>query len=226
VPEQGIEPESSHPELARLPPGRHGLPRDFVARNQRDRLTAGMIAAVAEKGYHGATITGISAAAGVSRRTFYTYFGSKEDCFFATYDTIAEHLFAVAAEAAATERGWPRRVRAAMAVVLRSLAANPDLARFTLIEPQRAGGKIAERFRSATEPALAELERGLPKRVKAPSREVQHALLAGMAALVARVVEAGEGERLEELLPELVEIFLTPYVGREEAVAVARGVSS
>jgi AcrR family transcriptional regulator len=223
VPEQRIEPENAQPGLARLPPGRHGLPRDFVARNQRDRLTAGMILAVAEKGYHGATITGISAAAGVSRRTFYTYFGSKEDCFFATFETIADHLFTVAAEAAATERSWPRRVRAAMAALLNSLAANPDLARYILIEPQRAGGKVAERFRSATEPALIELERGLPKRVKVPSPEVQDALLAGMAALVARRVEAGEGERLEELLPELVEIFLTPYIGREEAVAVAHG---
>jgi AcrR family transcriptional regulator len=223
VPEQGIEPEPSPPELARLPPGRHGLSREFVARNQRDRLTAGMIASVAAKGYHGATISGISSAAGVSRRTFYTYFDSKEDCFVATYETISRYLEQVAAEAGAAERGWPRRVRAAMAAILRALAANPDLARFILIEPQRAGGKVAERQRMATEPALDELERGLPKRLKAPSREVQHALLAGIASLIARMVERGEGERLEELLPDLTEIFLAPFVGREEAAAVARG---
>jgi AcrR family transcriptional regulator len=224
VPEQGTEPETQSPELARLPPGRHGLPRDFVAQNQRDRLTAGMIAAVAEKGFHGATITGIAAAAGVSRRTFYAYFDSKEDCYLATYDTIVDHLFKVGAEAADPERSWARKVRAALKAVLQALAANPDLARFTLIEPQRTGGKIAERLRSATEPALTELDRGLPKSLKAPSRDVQNALLAGMVALVARLVEAGEGERLEELLPELAELLLTPYVGREEAAAVARGV--
>jgi AcrR family transcriptional regulator len=222
VPEQGIQADAHGPELARLPPGRHGLPRDFVAQNQRDRLTAGMIAAVAESGYHGATITGIAAAAGVSRRTFYTYFDSKEDCYLATYDMIVDHLFAVGAEAADTESSWPRRVRAALRAVLQALAANPDLPRFTLIEPLRAGGKIAERLRSATEPALTELDRGLPKRLKAPSPEMQNALLAGMAALIARVVEAGEGERLEDLLPELAELLLTPYVGREEAATVAR----
>jgi AcrR family transcriptional regulator len=223
VPEQGTKPDAPSPELARLPPGRHGLPRDFVAQNQRDRLTAGMIATVAENGYHRATITGIAAAAGVSRRTFYTYFDSKEDCYLATYDTIVGHLFAVAAEAADAERAWPRRVRAALKAVLEALAANPDLARFTLIEPQRAGGKIAERLRSATEPALAELDRSLPQGLKTPSREVQNALLAGMVALVARLVEAGEGERIEELLPELAELLLTPYVGRDEAATVARG---
>jgi hypothetical protein len=42
-----------------------------------------------------------------------------------------------------------------------------------------------------------------------------------MAALVMEKVEAGEGERLTELLPDLLEIFLTPYLGREEAVKEA-----
>ncbi len=92
--------EDSAPGLARLPPGRHGLSREFVAKNQRDRLTAGMIAAVAEHGFHEATITQIAAAAGVSRRTFYGYFSSKEECFFDTYGQVAEHL-----EAAMTSAG-------------------------------------------------------------------------------------------------------------------------
>ena len=223
MPEQGIDSDAQSPELARLPPGRHGLPRDFVAQNQRDRLTAGMIAVVGERGYHAATITGIAAAAGVSRRTFYTYFDSKEACYLATYDTIVGHLFKVGAEAADTEGKWPKRVRAALRAVLQALAANPDLARFTLIEPQRAGGKIAERLRAATEPALEELDRGLPSDLKAPSREVQSALLAGMVALIARLVEAGEGERIEELLPELAELLLTPKIGRYSASAVAGG---
>ncbi len=110
-----------------------------------------------------------------------------------------------------------------LGAVLGALAANPDLARFTLIEPHRTGGKIAERLRTATEPALAELDRSRPKGMKSPSRDVQNALLAGMVALVPRVVEAGEGERLERLLPELAELLLTPYIGRDEAAAVAHG---
>jgi len=182
-----------------------------------------MIAVVADRGYHAATITGIAAAAGVSRRTFYTYFDTKEDCYLATYDTIVDHLFKVGAEAAETEQDWPRQVRAVLAVALQALAANPDLARFILIEPHRTGGKIAERLGTATEPALAELDRSLPKDLNAPSRDVQNALLAGMVALIARAVEAGEGERLEELLPEIAELLLTPYVGREDAAAVAHG---
>jgi len=61
------------PELSRLPPGRHGLPREFVVHNQRERLIAGLAEAVAEHGYSGTTIAHITAHAAVSRRTFYEH---------------------------------------------------------------------------------------------------------------------------------------------------------
>jgi AcrR family transcriptional regulator len=115
-----------------LPPGRHGLPREFVTQNQRDRIAAGIIAAVAEHGFHEATVTQIAAAAGLSRRTFYGYFKSKEDCFFDTYATIADHLEASMRGAAEGQRGWPRRVAAELGALLEDFAANPDLVRFTM----------------------------------------------------------------------------------------------
>ena len=58
----------------RLPPGRHGLSRVFVAENQRERLLNGVVEAVPEKGYNATTITSLTAAAKISRRTFYEYF--------------------------------------------------------------------------------------------------------------------------------------------------------
>jgi AcrR family transcriptional regulator len=216
--------EDSAPGLPRLPPGRHGLSREFVAENQRDRLMAGIIAVVAERGYHDATITQIAAAAGVSRRTFYTYFSSKEECFFATYDMVARHLREAARSAAAEQPSWPERVRAKFAAALEFFAANPDLARFLMIAPPRAGNEIAARFHLAINNALAEVTEGMPPppAVRAPSQAVQQSLVGGVAALVVRKVETGEGERLPELLPDLLELTLAPYLGREEAARLAR----
>lgn len=207
--------------LHRLPPGRHGLSRDFVVSNQRDRITAGMIAAVAERGFHETTISDISRASGVSRRTFYGYFSSKEDCFFATYDLVATHLLEAAATAADSQEEWPLRVRAALAGTLEFFAANPDLARFMVIAPPRAGEEVAGRYRESTARALAQLTIGMPDGVTLPPAAIQHALIGGMAGLVAHKVEAGEGERLAELLPDLVELFLAPYLGREAAARIA-----
>lgn len=210
--------------LPRLPPGRHGLPREYVIRNQRDRLAAGIISAVAEHGYHDTTITQITAAAGVSRRTFYAYFSSKEECYFDTYDLIVRHLRGAVEEAAAPLEDWTERVAAKVRAMLEFFAANPDLARFVLIAPPRAGDEIAARFRVATENALSELTDGAPSAPEArePSETVQQSLVGGIVALIVRKVEAGEGEELPTLLPGLLELFLTPYLGRDEAVRVAR----
>ena len=96
---QSVESPEYPPELARLPPGRHGLPREFVAHNQRERLIAGLAEAVAENGYAGTTIAHITRHAAVSRRTFYEHFGSKDECFVAAYDTVMEELRTRVAEA-------------------------------------------------------------------------------------------------------------------------------
>lgn len=210
--------------LARLPPGRHGLPREFVTRNQRDRLAAGTIAVVAERGLNDSTITQICAAAGVSRRTFYTYFSSKEECFFAAYATIAEHLRIATDAATEEEAEWPRKVAAKLGAALEFLAANPDLARFFLIAPQRAGEEVASRYRQGMDRVVEYLCEGMssPPATRAPSEAVASSLVGGMVALVVRQVEAGEGESLPQLRPDLVELFLTPYLGRSEAVQVAQ----
>jgi len=210
--------------LSRLPPGRHGLSREFVSQNQRERIASGIIAAVAERGYRDAKVSDITAAAGVSRRTFYTYFASKDECFFDTFDMIANHLRLAAAAAAEPYERWPERVRARLGAVLDVFATNPDLARYVLIAPPRAGEEIAARYRQAMDEVLVELTEGMPPELagKDPSRSAKHALIGGGAALVVRKVEAGEGADLRDLLPDLVELTLTPFLGRDEAVEFAR----
>jgi AcrR family transcriptional regulator len=208
--------------LPRLPPGRHGLPREFVARNQRDRITAGIIAAVAAGGYHEATVSQIAAEAGLSRRTFYGYYNSKEECFFATYEIIAAHLEEEMREAGGSERGWPRRVVAELGALLDAYAANPDLASFTLLAPPAAGGEIADAYRAFLERLLALVTEGMPKGARTPSDTARYALAGGLAGLIAGKVNAGEGEELGALAPDLVELVLTPYVGRERAIKEAR----
>jgi AcrR family transcriptional regulator len=224
VPERDVRDDEIAEGLPRLPPGRHGLPRDFVVKNQRDRLTAGIIATVAERGYHGATVSQICAAAGVSRRTFYSYFSSKEECYLSAFEEINEHVAEAIAAAGADDGTWPRQVRARLAAMLATYAANPDLVRFTLVVPLRAGAQIAVYQRSALERILQLLVAGRPqdKGARQPSPVVEQALVGGLVAVIARKVEAGEAGRLPELLPELTELFLTVYIGREKAVRAAR----
>jgi len=219
--------EDSAPGLARLPPGRHGLSREFVAKNQRDRLTAGMIAAVAEHGFHEATITQIAAAAGVSRRTFYGYFSSKEECFSDTFDQVGALLEEAMTGAGEGEEEWPARVAAELGAMLEVFAANPDLARFLLIAPPNAGGDIAARYRDLLDRLFAILIEGKPPppETEEPSRAVTDGLLGGIVALIVRKVKADEGGELVELSRDLLGLFLTPYYGQEQAVRLSRASS-
>ncbi|MBV9166786.1 MAG: helix-turn-helix transcriptional regulator, partial [Solirubrobacterales bacterium] len=64
-----------------LPRGRHNLTRAFVASNQRERIIDALAAVCARKGYRATTVEDVIAEAGVSRRTFYDLFTSKQQCF-------------------------------------------------------------------------------------------------------------------------------------------------
>jgi hypothetical protein len=47
------------------------------------------------------------------------------------------------------------------------------------------------------------------------------ALIGGIATLIVRRLNAGGASRLPELLPDLTELALAPYLGREEAKRLA-----
>jgi len=201
---------------SRLPPGRHGLPRVFVAENQRERLLNGVVEAVAEHGYQATTIAAITAAAKISRRTFYEYFEGKQDCFLAAYEMIEAHVLDSMLAAPGAAEPWPDRVRARLATLLDVLSRDAAVSRCFLIEPLAAGGEVAARYREAMQ-LLAGVLRPEPP-PSALNMEVRdQALIGGIATLIVRRLNSGGAAGLPELLPDLVELSLAPYLGREEA---------
>jgi AcrR family transcriptional regulator len=205
----------------RLPPGRHGLPRDFVAENQRERLLNGVVEAVAEHGFNETTIGKITEAAKISRRTFYEYFASKEDCFLAAYEMIDAHVRGAMLAVSASSEAWPEQVRARLAALLDVLSRDLAVARFFLIEPLAAGGDIAARYRDSMQ-LLAEAIRPQSSLSEMDVEVRDQALMGGIATLITRRLNAGEADRLGELLPDLTELALAPYLGRDEARRIAQ----
>jgi len=224
--EPGVPAEEYPPELARLPPGRHGLPREFVIHNQRERLIAGLAEAIAENGYSGTTIAHITRHAAVSRRTFYEHFSSKDECFVAAYDTVMEELRGRVSAAFEGEEDWPHAVKAGISAMLEFLAAEPHLARLCMVEALVAGPVVVERYDAAIQsfvPYFQTGREGRPPEVLARlSPTTEEALVGGMVSLISRRIIAGKAEELEELLPDLVEFTLTPYLGSAEAAKLAQ----
>jgi AcrR family transcriptional regulator len=119
-----------------LPRGRGRLPRDEVAKAQRDRLLRAMTAAVAERGYANVRIADVVDRARVSRQSFYEQFPDKEACFLAAHERgvelILERLAQSAQEMQSLDPG--AQLRAGIGTYLNLAAAEPEFAHCMLIE--------------------------------------------------------------------------------------------
>jgi len=220
-----IRPLGDNPDypdhLAQLPHGRHGLPAEFVERNQRERLIASFTALVGEVGYSGATITATTEGAGVSSATFYKYFETVEDCYIAAFERGLEELRPVVVEAFDSEPDWPLAIRAALGAVLAEFSGYPDRARLLTVEPFVAGPRIATRHRAVIEAMVPRLREGR-NFVDGPDAlpdTAERGILGAVNSVIARHLLAGED--LHGLLPDLTQFILTPYLGAAEARRIA-----
>ncbi len=116
----------------------------------RLRLLEGMSVAVARKGYADVTIADVVAEAGVSKRTFYEHFSSKQDCLLACYVQATGALMAAIrqqvglriAGADGLDTVADRSlIPVTLSVYLNYLDRSPQLAATLLIEVQRAGAE-------------------------------------------------------------------------------------
>jgi AcrR family transcriptional regulator len=205
--------------LGQLPPGRHGLPRSFVVRNQRLRIVAGLLRVLPRYGYAETTVGQIIGEARVSRSAFYSQFTGKEECFLEAYELGASWL-CDGVERATVDQSWPERVRVGVGEALRMLAANPPLAHLVAIEALQAGS-AARRLQQASLARLAEILRlGRPERPELPA-DLEQLLLGGALSVVSRHVEQGGLEQLPEIEAALVECLLIPYLGPGESKRIA-----
>jgi AcrR family transcriptional regulator len=203
------------------------LPRDFVSANHRDRLVAACVQEVEKHGYAAMTVADIIKTAAVSRRTFYEFFDSKEACFLATYDLVFGHLARVVLDAYSAESEWPRQVRAGLAALLRFCAEEPRLASLCLVEPIAAGPPIADHLREGVGGFSALLDAGRQvDGAEDPPAGTADAVVAGIASLIIQRIVAGEAEQIEDLLPDLLESSLAPFLGLPESRRLAQEAAS
>lgn len=207
--------------MDRLPRGRHGLSPEFVAKNQRERLIAGLIQALYEVGYHRTTVSIIGQRAAVSKSDFYRHFESKDDCFIAAYEVavqrVRERVLTACQESEHEE--WAGRVRDAIEALVETFAEDPALASITLVEGLRAGRGVYDRYQTALESFVGYLREGAPLTpagTEAPEA-TDEAVIGGIASLLGRRILAGDTRELKDLFPEILEFVLTARLGAEEA---------
>lgn len=214
------------PRPLRPPRRRITLARPFeerqAASNHADRLLRALAAVVAEKGYPATTVADIVDHAKTSQRTFYEHFQNKEDAMVAALDSGSAQMLAAALPAFRRATDWPHAVQGTQEAMFSFGVQEPEYARLGAVEMYAAGKRALEQRESVTELMEGLLQRGYELAPDAPPI-TSEAIGGALYALFYDFVKERGPESLPEMVPVAVYMTLTPFIGAEEACALARG---
>lgn len=204
---------------AALPRHRHGLSRDDVRESQTARILAAAVDLFATHGYASTSVMQIAKQAGVSRKTFYELYETKEDVFLDSYRAVRVLLDAAgAAEFDAAEMTTaamldelPRVIERLLAI----LALAPAATRMFFLEALGAGPRVRARrndaiteFVDAVLPPLARLRAATEPGLPPLESHHGYAIVAATIELIVQHLGRAEPETLTALAPTLTALVL------------------
>ena len=197
-----------------MPPStRPSLPREFIQQHKQRRIMDALAELTAEQGYEATKISDIVRRAGVARKTLYDNFEGKEEVFLAAFDSARDEVLRRVTEGIGGEDDqWQDRVEGGLGAFLGYVAEQPTLAQMCMIEALSATPATTKRYEDALESFVALAQEILPRDERLPET-IAETLVGGIAWIVYRKIRRGEAEQAEDLLPELSEFMMAPYVG-------------
>jgi AcrR family transcriptional regulator len=194
-----------------------------AASGERERLLAAVAETLAEFGYAGLTVERVVAVADLPPASFEANFDDSRAAVVAAQEFFFERFIALLLHVCAAQQEWPLKVKVAIGASLDFAAASPAQALLLDLDALTADRSIARRAIEAKDrlaSLLAEGRRHSDHGAELPSLTEQ-GIVAALAGTVSPRLIAGEARHLPELAPQLVQIALLPYLGREEAARVA-----
>ena len=208
----------------RLPSGRHDLPRQFIVKNQRERIVDATAAIVAEKGLQGLTIPEIARRANVSHQTFYEMYPTKDDAFLGAQKVGLHQALGIAVRAyEAQGEDWPMGVAAGIRALLDYLASEPAHAHLTVVDTFAASPLAIEIRDTGLHAFAAYLQPGYHYSSSHTVPGIApEAIAGGIWQVLHNHIEHEPVEDIAGLAPQLVYVALAPFIGGKEAGRVAR----
>ena len=198
-----------------------------MAANQRERMLDAVADVVSFKGYVAMSVEDIVSAAGVSRRTFYDNFKSKEEAFLAAFDAVGGELIRRVGVTYDASPRFADGVISGLRAFLDFAASEPRYADMCMVEVLAAGPAAIGR-RNAVMSALAKLlHRGaqtVPDGIQPPELTAETVVGGVYEVVYSRVLKGGASE-LPALLPDLAYSMMLPYLGHDEAAREVSGLT-
>jgi len=189
------------------------LPREFVASHKRRRMMDAIAELTAEQSYEATKIADIVRRAAVARKTLYDNFDGKEDLFLSAIDATMTAMRDAVREACDEAGEDPEEgIVAGLGAVLDFIAEHPAASRMFMVEAISATPSSARLYDAAMREFVELLRERAPKEADLPET-IEESLVGGVAWILQLQIRKGEGERPPELLPELSQFVLSPYLG-------------
>jgi AcrR family transcriptional regulator len=222
------QPEISERALraeGRLPSGRHDLSREFIVKNQRERIVNATASIVAEKGLSNLTIPEIAKRANVSHHTFYGMYPRKHDAFLGALKVGMHQALLVVGQAYDTHKDdWPQGVAAGLHALLHYLASEPAHSHLILVDTFAASPEAIATREESLQAFASYLQPGYQYAAK--ERPVPGIAPEAIAGGIWQVLHHYAGDErtgeLPILAPQLIYAALTPFLGAKDAAKVAQ----
>jgi AcrR family transcriptional regulator len=159
----------------------------------------GMAAAFAKRSYADTTIADIVRHAGVSKRTFYEHFDSKEECLLALYVAASERVLGAIEEAVESAGTLDGQIAGATRAYLARMQAHPQLMRTLLIEILATGPSGLAVRRDIHQRYAALLRRLVSRPGKPLPAPMASAVVGGINELILQAVLDDRIDRLLDL---------------------------
>jgi AcrR family transcriptional regulator len=185
---------------------------------RRRKLLDAALEQVGRDGFNGMTIEGVCRAAGVTHRNFYDLFADREELFMALYDELTQAGQAAVAAAVAEAPGdFAGQAHAGVDAAMHAFADDPKVARVVLIEVHGISPRVERQRREAIDGFAAFVTAvvdGFARPASPPPRQLAIravALVGAIVELLVRRTAHQDEEPLDELVEEVVRLFLLAF---------------
>lgn len=186
----------------------------------RERILTAVMELMSEEGYAALRINDIASRGSVSLSTFYALFENKEDAIVAALRRSSERVLQAVAPAFGSEDEWPRAVAAGLRAFFAFLVTEQPFARFGGVDPHSGSPLIVDTRAELVERTKAFFVEGHRQHPEVASI-ASEAIGGAVDSMLFDAVNSWGSARLYELVPLATYVSLAPFVGADEACALA-----
>jgi len=204
----------------RRAPRRLSFEERQASANPQERILRALAEMASQKGLAQVVAEDVSKRASTSNRTFYKNFANKQVALVAALDNGYSQLLAAALPAFRRATDWPHAMREAIEAMLASAVADPEYMELSYVAVYGDGERALERRDASAEGLEGLLASGYE--LKPDTLPIaSEAIIAAVFALIHEQVKAKGLQGLLALVPAATYLILAPFLGAEEAYAVA-----